>query len=52
MSAFAFQTFADKAHGAVATRMLLAGGAYDDQSWTVLSLLVMTGNFFFDLTAS
>ena len=29
---------------------LMVGGAYYDESWTVLSLMMMTGNFL-DLTA-
>jgi hypothetical protein len=50
MSASTFQSFVNEAYAAVATRTLLAGGAYYEESWTVLSLLVMTGNFF-DFTA-
>ena len=40
-----YQTFLDQAYTAVATRQLLAGGAYYEESWTVLSLLAMTANF-------
>ena len=35
----------DDAYAAVATRMLLAGGTYYEESWTVMSLLMMSGNF-------
>jgi len=45
MSDAAYQAFVDQAYAAVATRTLMAGGAYYEDAWTVLSLLVMTGNF-------
>jgi endo-1,4-beta-D-glucanase Y len=45
MSASTFQPFLDGAYAAVATRGLLAGGLYYEDSWTALSLLMMTGNF-------
>jgi hypothetical protein len=45
MSAATYQTFLDQAYAAVASRQLLVGGTYYDDSWTVLSLLMMTGNF-------
>jgi endo-1,4-beta-D-glucanase Y len=45
MSAPAYRTLVDQAYAAVATRRLLVGGTYYDESWTVLSLLMMTGNF-------
>jgi endo-1,4-beta-D-glucanase Y len=45
MSAATYQTFLDQAYAAVATRQLLVGGTYYDDSWTALSLLMMTGNF-------
>jgi endo-1,4-beta-D-glucanase Y len=45
MSSSTFQPFVNDAYGAVATQMLLAGGTYYEQSWTVLSLLMMTANF-------
>ena len=32
-------------YAAVATRGLLAGGEYYDGSWTVISLLMLSGNF-------
>ena len=44
-----YQSFLDQAYAAVATDQLLVGGVYYDSSWTVLSLLMMTGNFI-DLT--
>jgi endo-1,4-beta-D-glucanase Y len=40
-----YQPFLDSAYSSVATRSLLAGGAYYEDSWTVLSLLMMTANF-------
>jgi endo-1,4-beta-D-glucanase Y len=45
MSNPAFATFLDEAYEAVRGLDLLVGGAYYDESWTVLSLLMMTGNF-------
>jgi endo-1,4-beta-D-glucanase Y len=45
MSAATYRTFLDQAYTAVATRQLLAGGTYYEESWTVMSLLMMTGNF-------
>jgi endo-1,4-beta-D-glucanase Y len=45
MGASTYQFFLDSAYTAIATRTLLAGGAYYEDSWTVLSLLMMTGNF-------
>jgi endo-1,4-beta-D-glucanase Y len=45
MSDVAYQTFVNQAYADVATRQLLAGGTYYDESWTVMSLLMMTGNF-------
>ena len=45
MSSPAYQSFVDDAYGAVATRTLLAGGEYYEDSWTVLSLLMMSANF-------
>jgi len=45
MSDATYQSFVDGAYSAVATRTLLAGGQYYEESWTVMSLLMMTGNF-------
>ena len=45
MSAAVYQPFFNQAYAAVATRTLLAGGTYYEDSWTVMSLLMMTGNF-------
>lgn len=45
MSDASRQAFIDDAYAAVATNELLAGGAYYEESWTVLSLLMLTGNF-------
>jgi endo-1,4-beta-D-glucanase Y len=45
MSAPAYQAFLDDAYSEVATGTLEAGGAYYEESWTLLSLLMMTGNF-------
>ncbi len=44
------QAFLDAAYARVKTRQLTIGGAYYDESWAVLSLLMMTGNFL-DYTA-
>jgi len=40
-----FQSFVNQAYTQVATGTLLAGGAYYEESWTAMSLLMMTGNF-------
>jgi endo-1,4-beta-D-glucanase Y len=40
-----FTAFADEAYTAVASLNLLTGGEYYELSWTVLSLLTLTGNF-------
>ncbi len=45
MSGAAYQPFLDEAYGLVATGKLLCGGVYYDESWTVMSLLMMTGSF-------
>jgi len=45
MNATTYQSFLDDAYAAVATRTLLAGGTYYEESWTVMSLLMMSGNF-------
>jgi len=50
MSSSSYQTFINDSYARVATRQMLVGGGYYDESWTVLSLLMMTGNFL-DLTA-
>ena len=50
MSSPTYQTFVNDSYARVATRQMLVGGAYYDESWTVLSLLMMTGNFL-DYTA-
>jgi endo-1,4-beta-D-glucanase Y len=50
MSSSSYQTFVNDSYARVATRQLLVGGAYYDESWTVLSLLMMTGNYY-DMTA-
>jgi endo-1,4-beta-D-glucanase Y len=50
MTSSSHQSFVDDAYGEVATRTLLAGGAYYEDSWTVLSLLMMSANFL-DYTA-
>jgi endo-1,4-beta-D-glucanase Y len=50
MSGAAYQTFVNQAYAAVATDKLFVGGVYYDSSWTVLSLLMMTGNLI-DFTA-
>ncbi len=50
MSDPAHQQFVDDAYDALKGLDLLVGGAYYDESWTVLALLMMTGNFL-DYTA-
>ena len=50
MNSASNQQFVNDAYARVATRQLLVGGNYYDESWTVLSLLMMTGNFL-DYTA-
>ncbi len=50
MSAATYQSFVDQTYQALAGGKLLVGGTYYDESWTVLSLLMMTGNFI-DYTA-
>ena len=50
MSDSSHARFVDDAYADVATNGLLAGGVYYETSWTVLSLLMLTGNFL-DYTA-
>jgi endo-1,4-beta-D-glucanase Y len=50
MSDAAYRQFVDDAYSSLASSSLLAGGAYYEESWTVLSLLMLTGNFL-DYTA-
>jgi endo-1,4-beta-D-glucanase Y len=50
MVAPGYPSLVDQTYAALATRKLLVGGTYYDESWTVLSLLMMTGNFI-DYTA-
>lgn len=45
MSSATYSTFLQDAYDNVATLNLLVGGTYYDESWTVLSLLMMSGNF-------
>jgi len=45
MSNSAYQSFVNDAYAVVATRTALVGGTYYEDSWTVLSLLMMTANF-------
>jgi len=45
MSASTYQPFLNDAYAAVATDTLFAGGTYYEESWTVMSLLMMTANF-------
>jgi endo-1,4-beta-D-glucanase Y len=44
MSSSSYQSFLDDSYAALATRMLLAGGTYYEESWTTISLLMMTAN--------
>jgi endo-1,4-beta-D-glucanase Y len=50
MSSATYSTFIQEGYDNVATMNLLVGGDYYDESWTVLSLLMMSGNFL-DYTA-
>ena len=45
MGSASTHSFVDDAYANVATLGLLVGGTYYDDSWTVMSLLMMTGNF-------
>jgi hypothetical protein len=40
-----YQTFIDEAYDVVATRKLMVGGVYYEDSWTVMTMLMMSGNF-------
>jgi endo-1,4-beta-D-glucanase Y len=40
-----YQTFINESYTRVATGQLKVGGAYYDESWAAMSLLMMTGNF-------
>jgi endo-1,4-beta-D-glucanase Y len=40
-----YQSFVNDAYAAIAARKALVGGTYYDDSWMVMSLLMMTGNF-------
>ena len=44
-SSSSYQSFVDDAYAEIATLRALTGGTYYDDSWTVLSLLALTGNF-------
>jgi endo-1,4-beta-D-glucanase Y len=50
MSSSTYQPFVDSAYSEVARLNLLAGGTYYEDSWTILSLLMMSANFL-DYTA-
>jgi endo-1,4-beta-D-glucanase Y len=45
MSASTYQSFVNDTYGLVATDKLRIGGAYYEESWTVMSLLMMSANF-------
>ena len=45
MSSSTYQTFVNDAYGVLVTGNAVVGGSYYDESWMVLSLLMMTGNF-------
>ena len=45
MTNASYQSFLDASYNLVKTGTLMVGGAYYEESWTVLSLLMMTGNF-------
>ena len=45
MSSSTYQTFVNEAYGVLVTGKAIVGGTYYDESWQVLSLLMMTANF-------
>jgi hypothetical protein len=45
MNSATYQSFVNDAYALLKTNNLLVGGAYYDESWTVMSLLMLTGNF-------
>jgi hypothetical protein len=45
MSAPGYASFVHDAYAGVATRTYLVGGTYYEDSWTAMSLLMMTANF-------
>jgi hypothetical protein len=45
MSSSTYQSFVNAGYAVVATDTAFAGGEYYESSWTVLSLLMLTGNF-------
>jgi hypothetical protein len=45
MSSASYQTFVNDAYGVLITGKALVGGTYYDDSWMVMSLLMMTANF-------
>ncbi len=45
MSSATYQSFVDASYKLLKGNNLLVGGAYYEESWTVMSLLMMTGNF-------
>ena len=45
MSSASYQPFLNASYNLVKTNTLLVGGAYYEECWTVMSLLMMTGNF-------
>jgi hypothetical protein len=45
MVSASYQTFLNEAYTRLVSRQMLVGGAYYDESWMVMSLLMLTGNF-------
>jgi len=45
MGSASYQTFLNDAYSVLVTGKALVGGTYYDDSWMVMSLLMMTGNF-------
>ncbi len=45
MSGATYQSFVNASYGLLKTNKLMVGGAYYEESWTVMSLLMLTGNF-------
>jgi hypothetical protein len=50
MSSSTYQSFVNDAYGVLIKGDAIVGGTYYDESWMVLSLLMMTANFL-DFTA-
>jgi hypothetical protein len=45
MHSSAYQSFVDDVYGLVRQNNMWCGGQYYDESWTMLTMLMLTGNF-------